>query len=172
MTRRISDEADRQRALELAVPDHRQADGGPEPPQGGVRGKLDLLLVGVGDERPAGLEHAPGDALAARHHDPRPVLGRVVARRGDPAARAVGEVDAGQRAADREVGLAAQGREHLVELQRGVEGDRGAGQRGVLLGARGAAALGLEQGERDGGLVGERLGERDLLRSRRRGARA
>ena len=57
-------EADRQRALELAVPDHRDARGGLDPAEGCVGG-LDLGLVRVGHERLAGGQHPPGDALAA-----------------------------------------------------------------------------------------------------------
>ena len=74
-------------------------------------------------------------------------------------------------AAEREVDLATERLEHLDELERGAERDRGAGQRGVALGVRRRGALGLEQGERGRGLVGERLGERDLVGRRTRAAR-
>jgi hypothetical protein len=90
-------EAHRQRALELAVPHHRDAGGGLDRAEGIVR-DLHLALVGVGDER-LGRQHAPGDALAATEDDPGPARVAVVARGGDAAPRAVGEVDAGQRAA-------------------------------------------------------------------------
>jgi hypothetical protein len=122
-------------------------------------GDLQLGLVRVGDERPPGRQHPPGDALAAAEHDPGPARVHVVPGGGDAAARAVGEVDAGHRAAHGVVGLAAERLEHLDELERGVERGRGAGEGGVALRLRGAAALGFQQGERGGGLVGDRPGE-------------
>ena len=151
-------EADRQRALELAVPHHRDADSGLDAAERLVRG-LDLGLVGVGDERLAGRQHAPGDALAAAQDDAGPLRVDFVAGGGDAAARPVRQVDAGLCAAQGEVRFARERLEHLDELEGRAEGDRGAAQRGVALGAGGAALLGLQQGERGGCLVGERLGE-------------
>ena len=126
-------------------------------------GGLDLGPVRVGDERLAGGQHAPRDAFAAAQHDPGPGRVDVVPGRGDAAARPVGQVDAGQRAAHGEVRLARERLEHLDELERRAQGDGGTAQRGVALGAGRAALFGLEQGQHGGGLVGECLGERDRL---------
>ena len=171
VTRRMSVKPTDSAPLSSPSHDHGDAGGGLDLAQRLVRG-LDLGPVRVGDERLAGRQDAAGDALAAAEDDAGPVLGRVVAGGGDAAAQAVGQVDAGELAAEREVGLARERLQHLHELERGAQRRGRAGQRGVALGAGGAAALGLEQREGGRGLIGERLGQGDLVgaqRARRRG---
>jgi len=128
-----------------------------------MSGHADLGLICVGDPGAPGFQHAAGDADAGCHHEPFPIDGTVVPGRGHAIPGAVGEVDAGHRPANGEVGLAGQGFEHLLELERGVERARRPRQSAVVLDMSGPAALGLQEREPEGGLSAERLRELDLL---------
>ena len=89
--------ADRQRALELVVPDHRDGDRGAEAAQRGLRAGRVAAVV-VGDEGAAGEQRLAGRALAGLEPDAVPLGRHVVAGGGDAALARVAEVDPGRSA--------------------------------------------------------------------------
>jgi len=74
----------------------------------------------------------------------------------------VAEVDAGDVAAERRVGLPAEAGEHLPQVQRGIQHLGRAGERGLLVALDPAPSLELAQREPRGRLLGEGEHERDL----------
>jgi hypothetical protein len=156
-------EADRERAAQLAVPAHRDADAGADVGQDEPGGQRHLVLVVGGQHGSAARQHLTADPLAQRQAVAEPLLRAVVARGGERRAVLVDQVDAGHRAADGEAGLARQRVEHRPELERDVQRMRGAGQRLVAPALGDAAPLGLQPGQAQRGLVGERLGDEDLV---------
>ena len=129
------------------------------PLAAGMSGRVDVARVVVADERPAGLEHVAGGALAGADVHAVPALGDAVAGGRDRALLGVAEIDAGALGVERERGLVDEREQDLLQVERGVERAGGADDRAVLDRAGGAALVGLEAGEAGGGLVGGELGD-------------
>ena len=159
------EEADREGSAQLAVPAHRHAHAGAHAGQDDVGRKRHVLLVRGRDDRLPGREHLAGDPLAGCQPVAEPLVRAVVARRRQPVAVDVDQVDARHRAVDGEAGLARERVEHGLQLERHVERVGGPRQRLVPLGLGDAALLGLEPRQPERSLVGERLGDQDLVRA-------
>ena len=94
-----------------------------------------------------------------------PAVRHVVAGRRDAAVPGIAEEDAGGVGAHGEQRLVGERAQHLLQLERRVEGARGAHERVVVGGAGRLAALGVEPREPGGGNVGKPFDEPDLLRA-------